>query len=151
MSKRSAEHAIFKIERVYPARPERVYQAWAIPEMKARWYGPTDQKGALSLDYRVGGREHFTGQAPNGLVFAYQAIFHEIVPDHRIVFSYTMDIENVRISVSQVTVEMTASGDDSAQLLLTEQGVYLDGADTPADREHGTRVALEALATALSD
>ncbi len=62
-----------------------------------------------------------------------------------------MDFDNVRISASLVTVEITASGDDSARLLFTEQGVYLDGADTPADREQGTRVMLEALATALSD
>ncbi len=55
------------------------------------------------------------------------------------------------ISASLVNVEITASGDDSARLLLTEQGVYLDGADTPADREQGTRDMLEALATALSD
>lgn len=151
MGERSAEHAIFRIERVYSALPKRVYQAWTNPKMKARWFGPTDQKSALSLDYRIGGREHFTGEAPNGLVFSYEAIFHEIVPDHRIVYSYTMDFDKVRISASLVTVEITASGDDSARLLLTEQGVYLDGADTPADREQGTRDMLEALATALSD
>jgi len=151
MGERSAEHAIFRIERVYSALPKRVYQAWTNPEMKARWYGPTDQVDALLLDYRIGGREHFTGEIPNGLVFGYEAIFHEIVPDHRIVYSYTMDFDKVRVSVSLVTVEITASGDDSARLLFTEQGVYLDGADTPADREQGTRDMLEALATTLSD
>ncbi len=119
--------------------------------MKARWYGPTDQVNSLFLDYRIGGREHFIGKIPNGRVFGYEAIFHEIVPDHRIVYSYTMDFDKVRISVSLVTVEITASGDDSAQLLFTEQGIYLDGADTPADREQGTRIMLEALSTALSD
>ncbi len=151
MGERSAEHAIFKIERVYTALPKRVYQASTNPKMKARWYGPTDQKSALSLDYRIGGREHFTGETPNGLVFGYEAIFHEIVPDHRIVYSYTMDFDQGRISASLVTVEITASGDDSARLLFTEQGVYLDGGDTPADREQGTRAMLEALAIALSD
>jgi uncharacterized protein YndB with AHSA1/START domain len=151
MGDRSTEHATFSIERVYPALPKRVYHAWTNPKMKARWYGPTDQKDALLLDYRIGGRETFTGEVPNGLIFSYEAIFHEIVPDHRIVYSYTMDIDKVRISASLVTVEITASGDESARLLFTEQGVYLDGADTPADREQGTRVELEALATALSD
>lgn len=151
MGERSAEHAIFRIERAYRALPKRVYQAWTNPTMKARWFGPTDQEQALLLDYRIGGREHFTGEFPNGLLFAYEAIFHEIVPDHRIVYSYTMDVDKVRISASLVTVQITASGDDGARLLLTEQGVYLDGADTPADREQGTRAMLEALATALSD
>lgn len=151
MGERSAEHAIFSIERVYSALPTRVYQAWTNSELKARWYGPNDQVDALVLDYRIGGREHFTGEFPNGLVFSYEAIFHEFVPDYRIVYSYTMDFDKVRISVSLVTVEITASGDDSARLLFTEQGIHLDGADTPADREQGTRGMLEALATALSD
>lgn len=151
MSEHSAEHAIFSIERVYSALPKRVYQAWTNPEMKARWYGPNDQVDALVLDYRIGGREHFTGELPNGLVFSYEAIFHEFVPDHRIVYSYTMDFDKLRISVSLATVEITASGDDNARLLFTEQGIHLDGADTPADREQGTRGMLEALATALSD
>ncbi len=151
MGEPSVEHATFTIERVYPALPKRVYQAWTNPEMKARWYGPTDQKCTLSLDYRIGGREQFTGKVSNGLVFGYEAIFHEIVPDHRIVYSYTMDFDKVRISASLVTVEITASGDDSARLVLTEQAVYLDGADTPANREQGTRDMLEALATTLSD
>ena len=118
--------------------------------MNERWYGPNDQVDALLLDYRIGGREQFTGKFPNGLVFSYEAIFHEFVPDHRIVYSYTMDFDKVRISVSLVTVEITASGYNSAPLLFTEQGIHLDGADTPADREQGTRGMLEALATALS-
>lgn len=150
MGERSAEHAIFNIERLYHATPQRVYQAWSDPAIKARWFGPTDQRGELLLDCRIGGREVFTGEAPNGVSFNYEAIFHEIVPDHRIVYSYTMDMEAKRISASLVTIEITASGDDSTRLVLTEQGVHLDGADTPSAREAGTRVMLEALAAALN-
>lgn len=150
MVERSTEHAMFTIERVYQATPERVYRAWTDPTIKMQWYGPTDQREALSLDYRVGGREQFTGKAPNGSSFSYEAIFHEIVPNHRIVYSYTMDMEGKRISASLVTLEISGSGKDSAQLALTEQAVHLDGADTPADREQGTSVMLEALATALT-
>jgi len=32
---------------------------------------------------------------------------------------------------------------------MTEQGVFLDGLDTPAEREHGTRELLDTLATHL--
>jgi len=149
MGERSAEHSIFRIERVYSALPKRVYQAWTNPKMKVQWYGPTDQNDALSLDYRIGGYERFTGEAPNGRVFSYEAIFHEIVPEHRIVYSYTMDFDKIRISASLVTVEITASGNNCTRLLLTEQGVHFDGFDIPADREQGTRVMLEALTSAL--
>ncbi len=151
MCERSAEHAIFRIERVYSALPKRVYQAWTNPKMKARWYGPTDKRSALSLDFRIGGREHFKGEVSNGPVFSYEAVFHEIVPDHRIVYSYTMDFGKVRISASLVTVEITATEDANARLLFTDQGVYLDGADTPAAREQGTRGMLETLAATFTD
>ena len=151
MGERSVGHATFRIERVYSALPKRVYQAWTNPKLKARWYGPTENRSALSLDYRIGGREHFTGVVSNGLVFGYEAIFHEIVPDHRIVYSYTMDFGKVRISASLVTVEITATEDANARLLFTDQGVYLDGADTPAAREQGTRGMLETLAATFTD
>ena len=46
------------------------------------------------------------------------------------------------------TIEFEAAG-AGTKLTLTEQGVFLDGLDTPAPREHGTRELLEALAEAL--
>jgi len=151
VTERSAEHATFKIERVYAAVTERVYLAWTDPKIKARWFGRlTDRENALSLDYRVGGRENFSGEAPNGMVYTYDAIFLEIVPDHRIVYSYTMDFGQTRISASLVTVEITASGGNDTSLVYTEQGVYFDGADTPAGREQGIRQDLDALGATFS-
>jgi hypothetical protein len=45
-------------------------------------------------------------------------------------------------------VEIEPAG-EGARLLYTEQAVYLDGGDTPATREHGTRELLERLAAVL--
>jgi len=36
-------------------------------------------------------------------------------------------------------------------LTLTEQGVFLDGLDAPAEREHGTKALLDALASHLQN
>jgi hypothetical protein len=55
-----------------------------------------------------------------------------------------MHREDVRISVSLATIEIEAHG-DGARLTLTEHGVYLDGHDTPAQREHGTNEVIDAL------
>ena len=38
MSPRNVTHASFSIERVYPARPERVFRAFSDIESKAAWY-----------------------------------------------------------------------------------------------------------------
>jgi hypothetical protein len=41
-------------------------------------------------------------------------------------------------------VEIEPDG-DGTRLTLTEQGVYLDGLDTSAAREHGTNVLMDTL------
>jgi hypothetical protein len=55
---------------------------------------------------------------------------------------------DVRISVSVARIELEASG-TGTKLTMTEQGVFLDGHDTPSEREHGTRELLDTLATHL--
>ncbi len=149
MIQRSTQHATFDIERVYDAPPERVFSAWADPAAKAQWFGPTESGNELALDFRVGGQEHFTDALPDGRVFGYDAQYQEIVPGQRIVYAYTVDFDQTRISASLVTVEIAPSG-ERTRLLYTEQAVYLDGGDTPADREHGTRLELDKLDVALS-
>ena len=149
MTQRSTEHATFDIERFYNASAERVFGAWGDPKAKAQWFGPTESGSELALDFRVGGREHFTDPMPDGRVFGYDAHYEEIVPGQRIVYAYTVDFDKIRISASLVTVELAPSG-ERTRLLYTEQAVYLDGGDTPADREHGTRLELDKLDVALS-
>ena len=45
-----------------------------------------------------------------------------------------------------MTIEVESHG-DGARLTLTEYGVYLDGHDTPQQREHGTIEMMDALRT----
>lgn len=150
MTKRSTEHALFDIERFYDATPARVFQAWADPKAKAKWFGPTDHPELHNLDFQVGGREHFSQKLPDGRVFGYDSRYQEIVPDERIVFDYTVDFDQTRISASLVTVEISTAG-DRTRLLYTEQAVYLDGLDTPAQREEGTILEINKLDALLAN
>lgn len=59
-----------------------------------------------------------------------------------------MCADEVRISVSVATVVFSGQ-DAKSQLVLTEQGVFLDGHDTMAQREEGTRSLLDSLAVSL--
>jgi uncharacterized protein YndB with AHSA1/START domain len=140
---RSTTHSTFVIERNYDASPQRVFDAWVDPAAKARWFGPPE-KPDYSLDFRVGGREHFTVKMPDGTTYAFDAVYQDIVPGRRIIHAYDMHREDVRISVSLATIEIEAHG-DGARLTLTEHGVYLDGHDTPEQREHGTNEMIDAL------
>jgi uncharacterized protein YndB with AHSA1/START domain len=146
MTGRSTEHATFVIERSFPAPPARVFAAWASTEAKAQWFGPPGGKG-LESDFQVGGRERFLADSPDGR-YTYLALFQDIVSDERIVYTYEMYLDEDRISVSVATIELAPDG-EGTKLTLTEQGVFLDGHDNVAQREHGTRELLEQLAAAL--
>jgi uncharacterized protein YndB with AHSA1/START domain len=149
MTDRSAVHSTFAIERTYDASPARVFEAWADPAAKRRWFGaPAQGSVDHELDFRVGGRELNRGGPPGGPVFTYEAIYYDIVPGERIVYAYDMYMGDTRISVSVATVEFSAAG-TGTRLLFTEQGAFLDGHDTPAQREHGTGELLGKLAAAL--
>jgi uncharacterized protein YndB with AHSA1/START domain len=147
MSGRSVEHASFVVERKYEAPPERAFAAWADREAKARWY--VDADAHLELDFRVSGRESSQGIAPDGRAYSYKALFQDIVPAERIVYTYEMLLEERRISVSLATVEFTLVGDGDTRLVFTEQGAFLDGHESPARRAEGMGGLLDALGAEL--
>jgi uncharacterized protein YndB with AHSA1/START domain len=96
------------------------------------------------LDFSVGGREYSRGTWQGGPSFAYEAVYRDIVPGERLVYAYDMYTDDTRILVSLGTVEMSPT-DDGTRLTYTEQGAYLDGLDTPEQREQGTIELLDEL------
>src|ERR1022692_3466574 len=105
MSERAVAHATFVIERTYEAPPPRVFKAWSEPTAKARWFAGSEEAlgTAYQLDFRVGGREVNRGGPPGGPVYTFEARFHDIVPEQRIVSTYEMYVDETRISVSVAT------------------------------------------------
>jgi uncharacterized protein YndB with AHSA1/START domain len=142
MSERSIEHAAFVVERVYDASPDRVFAAWSDPQAKARWFDGSEDE--YELDFRVGGWGRHGGILPDGREYAYQALFWDIVPGQRIVYTYDMLLDGIRISVSLATAEFKAEG-DGTRLLFTEQGAFLDGHEMPTRREQGMGSLLDSL------
>jgi uncharacterized protein YndB with AHSA1/START domain len=150
MTERSTHHATFVIERSYDAAPARVFKAFADPAAKVRWFvGPEEwSKGGHEFGFRVGGRERVADGPPGPPVHAFDAPSQDIVPDQRIMFTYDMHLHERRISVSLTTVELKPPG-AGTRLIFTEQAVYLDGYDNPAQREQGTRDLLGNLEAEL--
>ena len=145
MTERFVNHATFTVERTYAASPAKVFQAWADPVAKAKWFSKAD-----SFEFRVGGHEYSKGGPPEGPVFTFDACYQEIVPEQRIIYSYTLDSDDTRISVSVTTVELIPV-EEGTKLIFTEQGSFVDGHDTPEVREHGTTIMLDALGKSLQE
>jgi uncharacterized protein YndB with AHSA1/START domain len=150
MTEHSTVHATFVIERVYDASPARVFQAFADPVAKAKWFsGPDDwEHEEGTFEFRVGGRETSGGGPAGQPRHHFRAVYQDIVPDERIIYTYDMDLGGPRISVSLTTIEIRPEG-AGARLTFTEQGVFLDGYDDAGSREHGTRWLLDKLAESL--
>ena len=157
MTERSVIHDTFALERTYPATPSRVFAAFASKEAKDAWGDTGDiataepATGPAEFDFRAGGHERF-GMVYQGVSYTYDALYYDIVPGQRLVYSYEMYADGERISVSVATIQLAAM-DGGTTLTWTEQGAYLDGLDgkdAPRLREGGTSEMLNGLAKYLA-
>jgi uncharacterized protein YndB with AHSA1/START domain len=147
MTERSIVRGTFKVERRIKASPAKVFAAFADPKIKAKWFGAPGGE-VNDYDFRVGGWESSKGDIPGGGSYSYDANYRDIVPDNRIVYTYDMLMNGERISVSLATVELTADG-SGTHMVVTEDGVFLDGLDNMEQRRDGTEQLMDALVKAV--
>ena len=149
---RSAQHATFVIERSFAAPPSRVFQAFADPAANAQWFAaPAEwEKGPGEFDFRVGGREVWSGGPKGGPMHSFACVYQDIVPNQRIVYSYDMHLDDARISVSLTTIELFPEG-KGTRLKFTEQGVFLNSHDDAGSREQGSGWLLDQLGASLGE
>ena len=95
----------FTIERRFRQSPQQVFQAFADPDLRHRWFRVPDSwtDTEWSLDFRVGGGELNAGRDPRGAHHAFRSRFHDIVEGKRIVFAYDMLLDGRLTSVSLTT------------------------------------------------
>ena len=151
-SARSINHGSFTIDRKLDIDPAVVFRAWTDPAVKARWFsGPADKwtETLREMDVRVGGRERLVGQFSEGSESRFDAVYIDVVPDRRLVYSYEMHWQGKKISVSLASIEFVAAG-RGTKLIVTEQGAFLDGFDDGGSRERGTESLLDNLVRVVS-
>jgi len=149
----SVVHATFHLERSYEAPIARVWKALTDQEAKQKWFTGTPGRWELlerHMDVRVGGSERLKGRWEGGVVSTFDAIYHDVIPEQRLVYSYVMHLDEKKISVSLATLQLDAT-DGKTTLKVTEQGAFLDGYDDAGSREHGTGHLLDALGASLKD
>ena len=153
----SVIHSSFVIERHYPAKPEKVFAAFAEPEKKRRWYAEarTHDVVKFTMDFRTGGVDQATFRMNQetpfpGALLTNRTTYQDIEPGKRIVLAYTMAFGEKPFSASLVTIELVPNG-AGTDLIFTEQGAYFENSDGPQMREAGWQKLLDSLANEFHD
>ncbi len=150
---RSGVHATFHLERSYEAPVARVWKALTDQQAKQKWFGGPPGRWELlerHMDVRAGGSERLKGRWEGGVTSTFDAVYHDVIPQERLVYSYVMHLDEKKISVSLATLQLKGAGGKTT-LKVTEQGAFLDGYDDAGSREHGTGLLLDALGASLKD
>ncbi len=101
------------------------------------------------MDFRVGGTEHSRFHMKDGTPIANDTSYHDIEPNRRIVFAYTMSVGGRRISTSLATIELLPT-DKGTDFVFTEQAAFFEGSDGPKIRQEGWSRLFEQLEKELS-
>jgi uncharacterized protein YndB with AHSA1/START domain len=150
-------HGSFIIERRYSASPDRVFAAWSDPKAKRAWFAEGEGWDIKSyeLDFREGGAERSRFRVVGGnnpfppeTTFGNETVFDEIIPNERIIFTYSMDRDGMRFSISLASVEF-GRAENGTRLVFTEHAAFFEGGDGVQMREAGWRELLGKLAEFL--
>lgn len=92
-----------KVERIVPASPDHVFQAWTDAEILKKWWGPKDVKClSARIDLRVGGQYRIANELPDRTVLWISGEFEVIDRPHLLV--YTWIVENTSPNIERVRI-----------------------------------------------
>jgi uncharacterized protein YndB with AHSA1/START domain len=93
-------NASIRLERTYPARIERVFQALVDPDQLVRWWGPPDvETSAVDMDLRVGGACRWVLH-PNGKRAVLHGRIVELDPPRLLVMTHRWEGDTAETLVS---------------------------------------------------
>ena len=157
MTEPTTIHSSFVLERNYPVTPDKLFAALADPTKKRRWFADSEhyETEQFEMDFQIGGKEEARylfkpGTPIAGMTIRNTGIYHDIVPGKRVVLSYAMTLDHRPMTVSLATFELVPA-EQGTDLILTHQGAFFEGSDTPQMREGGWRTLLGKLAECLPE
>jgi len=110
MSEFSAPNEI-RIVREYDAPVQAVWDAWTDPAQVAQWWGPRGFSITThSKDLRVGGLWHYTMHGPDGTDYINKTLYHEVVPQAKLVYDHGGNDEQAPLFHVTVLFEDLSNG-----------------------------------------
>jgi uncharacterized protein YndB with AHSA1/START domain len=146
MTAQQVVHDTFVVETAIESAPAEVFAAFADVRVREEWAAPGgDTIVYEKADFRIGGVDVFRCGPKNDQRFHGTVWYHEIVPDHRIVYVEAVRVGDEPLSLALVTLELVPER-EGTRLRSTNQLVSFTGAQMLADSRSGTRAALHNLA-----
>jgi uncharacterized protein YndB with AHSA1/START domain len=135
-----------RVERMLKAGRARVFRAWTQPELMARWFFPGEGwTCAVSSDLRVGGRWEVVMHDTEGALHKQFGEYREIVPESRLVFTWSCP--DLAVVDSVVTLELREL-EHGTELSLTHE--LPPDPQVRSGHEHGWQGCLGNLDKALA-
>ena len=107
------------LRRLLKARRALVFDAWTRPELMARWFFPDSSWSAtIEHELTVGGRWQVLMKEPGGATHHQFGVYREIVPDSRLVFTWSCP--DLQVVDSVVTLELR-DHEAGTELLLNHE------------------------------
>lgn len=108
MSAAKHSSAAARTDRTFSFPPRKLFEAFEQADKFARWWGPKDFSNTFEkFEFKQGGRWVFAMHGPNGVNYANESVFREILTESRIV------IEDISPPHFVLTVTLTARGDQT--------------------------------------
>jgi uncharacterized protein YndB with AHSA1/START domain len=80
------------VRRIIAAPPERLFDAWTMPEHLTRWWGPSGVTcPGAEVDLRVGGPYRIANRFANGEIVYIVGEFQTIERPHKLVYTWRME------------------------------------------------------------
>ncbi len=118
----NASSASLTITRQINAPPAKVFAAWTDPSKLKRWFGPAGAEVLeVETDMRVGGRFRVHMRMPDGAEHEASGVYREIVPDQRLVFTWTWKSTPERETLVTVSIKANRGG---TQLRFTHDRLF---------------------------
>jgi uncharacterized protein YndB with AHSA1/START domain len=98
-----------RVERIFNAPRDRVWQAMTDPKLVAQWWGRGNKLVVEKLEVKRGGHWRFVEHAPEG-VNGFEGRFREVTPPSRVVQTFEWDGMPGYVIVETATLEDLGDG-----------------------------------------
>jgi uncharacterized protein YndB with AHSA1/START domain len=141
-----------RIERVFDASRDRVWQAFTDPKLVAQWWGRGNKLVVERMEVEPGGHWRFVEHGPEG-VQGFEGRYREVTPTTRLVHTFEWDGMPAYVIIETVTLEDAGNGRTKVVNLLlfhtTEErdGMLNSGMETGLNESYA---ALDRLLATMS-